>query len=68
MEHFTRYFVRDAEGEAVDVYDGDDDFNESDACRTARECGYTIQALDFVSDGQYRNVPLDDGDGQKETK
>lgn len=58
METFTRYFVRDVDGEVDEIYDGDDDL--SLALAAAKEIGGTVYALDYISDGQYREVTEDE--------
>lgn len=54
MEHFTRYFVRDDEGEVESIYDGDDD--RQLAIAHADDIGGTVWALDYVSNGQFQKV------------
>lgn len=58
MEYFTRYFVRDADGNVDEIYDGDDD--RQLAIEAAKECAGSVWALDYVSDGQYRRLQDDE--------
>ena len=50
MEYFSRYFVRDAEGNTEEIYDGDDDRDL--ALSVAASIGGYVDRLDYVSDGQ----------------
>lgn len=51
LEHFSRYFVRDADGNVDDVYDGDDD--RELAHEMAKAIGGYVNRLDYISDGDY---------------
>lgn len=53
--YFTRYFVRDAEGETAEIYDGQDNCRSALAAVESYPGGY-VEALEYVSDGQFRLV------------
>jgi hypothetical protein len=47
--------VRDADGDTIEVYDGQEDYQFALIAAEEHE-GATVWALDYVSDGQYRRV------------